>query len=151
MRKRQPMTAGAALFAAAVAVSSAGLSPPAREVPLAVALPTLGLLLLQLFLDRSGKPGGGSTAPEATSPAAREGLLAGSIALFALTVWLFGFAVAIPLFVFFYARVVDGQRPLPAAGLAAATGITLAVIFGLFFDVAFFGGLVPRWVERLPW
>ena len=147
------ITGLAVLFVIAVLVMSAGLGPLARKVPVAVALPTMALLLCQLHLERKAGSGPQKEAePTGGAPSkSKERILAAAILLFALFIYLFGFAIAVPLFVFVYAKKVEGQRSLPAAGFAIATGIILAVVFGVFLDVMLFGGQISLWMKWMPW
>lgn len=147
------ITGLAVLFVIAVLVMSAGIGPLARRVPVAVALPTLALLLCQLYLDRKAGSGPRKAAeiPGEAPSRSRERTLAAVILLFAICIYLFGFAIAIPLFVFVYAKKLEGQRSLPAAGIAMATGIVLTVVFGVLLDVRLFGGQVSVWMKWMPW
>jgi hypothetical protein len=132
---------------------STGLGSLARKVPVAVALPTLALLLYQLHLDwkvGSGRPDPAG-APGGTPSRARERILVTIILLLALFIYFLGFSVAIPLFVFVYAKRVEGQKSLPAAGIAMATGIVLTVVFGVFLDVMLYRGQLYQWLKLLPW
>lgn len=133
-------------------VISVGYLPQARLAPLAIGVPTLGLMLAQMWQmwisrrkpapdvrPEDGTPGAGtcsSTEEKDTESAgsvtlATELSIIGWIAGFVALIWLVGFTVAIPVFLFLMVRTRFRES------LAVSVSLALAVWAGLYiaFDV----------------
>ncbi|HFD15655.1 MAG TPA: hypothetical protein ENJ38_05045 [Rhodospirillales bacterium] len=127
------------LLVAAFAFAATRLSAPARLAPLAVAPPTLALLLLELGRDlrrarRTPRPAAGT----------RPLPVLGQIAALVLLVWAFGAALAIPAVVALQLRLVGRTSALGAVGggLLMLLAVTLARLAGVHLPE----GAIAAWL-----
>ena len=147
--ERLIVTAILLVLVALVVVTSAGLSPVARWMPLAVALPTLALLGLELVADaaRAGGvarltlvntrglsrlvEGAGRRRREATVGASRRSERQAMIwlAIAIVSVLTLGMLAGLPLFLLLYLRLRARERWTLAIGLAG--GLLLVMYAGL--------------------
>jgi hypothetical protein len=169
-RENLLLTAAFAVVTAAAVVASAGLSPVSRRAPLAVAVPTLALLALEIAgqisgaragrrLRNLGIPGiasyvvGGRTKDEAAPPANGAGrrlelaMLGWACVLLASTCAL-GMAAGLPAFVYLYLRLQSGKPRRVAAGVAAGLWGVLYVVFVLALRIELFEGYLIPWAVR---
>jgi len=153
-----------------------GLSPNARRVPLVVAIPTLGLLVIQLLMDLVpslaplrrrlektdvfGIESHRETSQQATSrqldqPAEggmiikREFIVISWIFLLLVSIYLFGFLYAVPIFMLFYLR--ERLRENRQLSLAVSIG-TWAILYGVFLlllGVQLYEGRLWQWLGLL--
>jgi len=138
---------GAALFSlglaivAAYAVYAALRWPPkAALFPLVMGIPLLVLALVQTLIDLRDPP------------AARSGLgrvlsVFGWMGAFIALVFLAGFPIAVPLFVFFYLVVESREKLALSLGLAAAAWGAFHVLFERVLHFPFEAGLVREWFQ----
>jgi hypothetical protein len=142
------VVAGYAIFAASRWSFKTGL------FPLAVAIPLLVLTLLHLYLESFGAPET-STGPaveaefsnEVAPELARRRVITifSWIAGFILLVYLLGFPLTVPLFVFFYLKIQSRVGWMQSSLL---TAISWAVFYGLFLRlvrIQFEAGVVQSW------
>jgi hypothetical protein len=127
----------------------------ARFFPLVLAVPLMILALTHLFLELFGAPekaGGPAVEAEFSNdvpPAvARRRVITvfSWIAGFILTVYLVGFPVAVPLFVFSYLKIESG---VGWARSVALTALTWGFFYGLFqrlLSLQFEAGIVQTWM-----
>lgn len=143
------LVAGYAIFAASRWSFKTGL------FPLAVAIPLLVLTLLHLYLEMFGAPEtskGPALETEFSNEVAPEIARRRVITIFSwmagfvLLVYLLGFPLTVPLFVFFYLKIqsrVDSTRSI------LLTAITWVLFYGLFqrlVRIQFEAGVVQSWL-----
>jgi len=127
-RERAIVTMGISLLVAAAAVSSLWLGPAARRMPLVVALPTLGLLLVEWI---RGRRDVASSAERRPLEPVIVGWLAG---LVTLTVVL-GVLAGPPLVLAGYLRFRSHERWRVALGMAAVFAALVFVVFHVILDI----------------
>ncbi len=116
------------VLAIAFAIAATQLSAPARLAPLAVAPPTIALLLAELWRDRRRAQRGPST-----TAGTRPLPILGQLATLVLLVWALGASLAIPAVVALQLRLV-GRASLPTAlagGLLMLLPVELARLSGV--------------------
>ncbi len=113
---RAAFTLSLLLLATAFALAATRLSVPARLAPLAVAPPTIALLLLELWRDL--RTGGGNRPFAGQS---RPVPILGQLGTLVLLVWALGASLAVPAVVALQLRLV-GRASLP---LALAGGLLM--------------------------
>lgn len=135
--------------------TASGWSFKAGFFPLAVAIPLLALTLLHLYLERFGAadtargPAVETEFADEVPPevARRRALVIFSwIALFILLVYLLGFPLAVPIFVFAYLKMQSAVSWLNATLL---TSLTWGLFHGLFQRVVrlqFDTGVIQLWL-----
>jgi hypothetical protein len=123
--------------------------------PLAVAIPLVSLALLHLFLQVFGAPekvGGPAVETEFSNEVAPEVARRRVIAIFSwiagfiLLVYLVGFPIAVPVFIFFYLKFYSQENWLWSLGL---TGIAWGFFHGVFQRVVrlqFEDGVIQAWL-----
>lgn len=137
-------------------VISVGYLPQARLAPLCIGVPTLGLMLAQMrqvWVSRRipapvVKPEGGASGAGTSSSAsekhreaagsvtlATELSIIGWIAGFAALIWLVGFTVAIPVFLFLMVRTRFRESLAVSVGLAFAVWAGLYIAFEVLLKV----------------
>jgi hypothetical protein len=164
------LTAAFAVVTAAAVVASAGLSAVSRRAPLAVAVPTLILLVLeiagQISATHAGRrlrnlriPGiasyivGGRAKDDAAPPVNGDGrslelaMLGWSCVLLASTCAL-GMAAGLPAFVCLYLRLHAREPWRVAAGVAAGLWAVLYGVFVLALRIELFAGYLIPWAVR---
>jgi|GEM_PF-1721374 len=140
-----------------------GYLPQARLAPLVIGVPTLALMLINMWaLGLSGRrsvsrgegtaeggvrPGGNGgndagTGCDEGAPLARELSIIGWIIGFALAIWLIGFTLAIPLFLFLMARVRFRESAAASIGLALIVGAGLYLAFNVLLKVPMSCGIL---------
>ena len=127
----------------------------ARFFPLVLAIPLIILALTHLFLEFFGAPekaGGPAVEAEFSNDVppdvARRRVIAvfSWIAGFIVAVYLFGFPVAVPLFVFSYLKV---QSDVGWAQSVTLTALTWGFFYGLFqrlLSLQFEDGVIQTWM-----
>lgn len=124
--------------------------------PLAVAIPLVILALLHLLLQFFGAPEtAGSPAVEAefandVSPeVARQRVIAifSWIASFVLLVYLVGFPLAVPVFIFLYLKFYSRESWLSSLTLTAAAWGFFYVVFQHVVRLQFEDGIIQRWLS----
>jgi hypothetical protein len=157
---------------AAIGLATLGLGPAARLVPLAVAVPTLGLLALQVLLDvapriaeawsrvaRSdpfgvkpiikravGVPGAGKVSAVEEGRGGRELSTVLSLLMMIATIQLFGLFLAVPAYVFVQLKV----RTQEGWALSVAVAVGMCVlVYGVvaLAPVRLDNGLVWDWLS----
>lgn len=128
-------------------VTAAQWFGPTRLFPWAIGIPALVLALCQLVLDfRDARKAGDpqeNPAPrimdiavdqDIPADVARRGTAVGLawILFFLLSIWLVGFLIATPVFVFLYLRYRAAARTRVAAVMS---GVTLFFVWGLFDQI----------------
>jgi tripartite tricarboxylate transporter TctB family protein len=111
-------------FVLFVLISSAGLGPVTRLGPVVVAVPTLAIILFQLFRDRRSEHPPGGQPPSAGRE--RSGLL--WIVLLLAMLLPLGFLVAMPVYTLLFLRV-RGRESWPRSLIIA--GAVGAAVYGL--------------------
>jgi hypothetical protein len=155
-------------FAVLIITTSLELGVVARRVPLAVAVPTLVLLMYQTFVDTVSAAGRRLSQPpaalekrpcrqapnsQAEEDAPDRGLtergMVASISLFAIALYLLGPYPAVPLYVLLHLKILGKERWFAAVGTAMAVlGLTY-VVFGVLLDVQLYEGRLLHWVALL--
>lgn len=135
------MTAGVA----AAAIAAMGLSPVARLAPLVVAVPTLGLLVVEILRRRGtaaadGEPAASRRGAERTMMA-WVGLLLGASAVVGMD-W------GLPLFVLLYLRIQAREGWGLAVGASFALWLILVGVLSALLHVHVYGGLLRAWLWR---
>jgi hypothetical protein len=136
------VTVAMAAGVAAAAVSAAGLSPVARMAPLAVAVPTLVLLGIELVRRR--------TRPDrAKQPASRaeERIMLAWIAVLLGASVVFGMTWGLPLFVLLYLRLRARESVTVAVVAAVALWLVLSGVLSAMLHVHAYRGLLQAWFE----
>jgi hypothetical protein len=123
--------------------------------PLAVAIPLIVLVLLHLALELFAPPeraGGPSVEAEFATDveprAARRrafGLFAWVVGFITL-VFVVGFPVAVPLFLFFYLTLQSGVGLFQSTGLTACAWAFFYFVFQRLIHLQFEDGLLQRWL-----
>jgi hypothetical protein len=143
------LVAGYAIFAASRWSFKTGF------FPLAVAIPLLALTLLHLYLESFGVPEtskGPALDTEFSNEVAPEVARRRVITIFSwmagfvLLVYLLGFPLTVPLFVFFYLKI---QSRVGWTQSIILTAITWALFYGLFqrlVRIQFEAGVVQSWL-----
>lgn len=139
-----------AILAAMVGVA-AQYPPDSRFMPWVVGIPAIGLLLLQIAFDLHARrrPEDGDTdsgAGEEPAPGMlrREAAMWGFFVALVAGILLFGFLVAVPLFILAFLRVwARASWPL-ALGLVAAACVILYLVFVQGLNVALHRGFVTE-------
>jgi hypothetical protein len=143
------LVAGYAIFAASRWSFKTGF------FPLAVAIPLLALTLLHLYLESFGVPEtskGPALDTEFSNDVAPEVARRRVITIFSwmagfvLLVYLLGFPLTVPLFVFFYLKI---QSRVGWTQSIILTAITWALFYGLFqrlVRIQFEAGVVQSWL-----
>ena len=117
----------------------------ARQFPRTIGIPALFLALCQVFVDLTSSDVDGDEAPTSQildistdqslpKEVTRRGTVVafGWLMSFAVSVWLVGFLVASPLFIFFYLRY---QARAKMTSSCAVAGLTTLFIWGLFDQI----------------
>ncbi|MGE5585880.1 MAG: tripartite tricarboxylate transporter TctB family protein [Bacillota bacterium] len=149
-------------------VIGAGYLPQARLAPVTIGVPTLGLMLAQMWQVWASRrkpardaavPCDGGSGPDGTCPpGATEGDTesAGRVALgmelsiigwisgFAALIWLVGFTVAIPVFLFLMVRTKFRESLAVSANLALAVWAALYIAFDVLLKVRMNCGILFR-------
>lgn len=144
-----------AILAAMVGIA-AQYSPDSRFMPWVVGIPAIALCLLQLGLDwraaRGSRPAGSHGGAEQSEPPAalrREAAMWGFFLGLVGGILLFGFLVAVPVFVLVFLRTwARASWPL-ALGLVAAACVILYLVFVQGLNVALHQGFVTQYVLDL--
>jgi len=118
------------------AVSALTLGPAARRMPLAVALPTLALLLIELVRARRSDAG--------FEPRPLEPALFGWLAALALATVVTGVLVGPAMLLATYLRFQSRERWPIVIGVAAAFAAVVFVVFDLVLDLPA-GGVIGMW------
>jgi hypothetical protein len=154
------------LFFAVVIIGSLEYTRKARLIPLVVAIPCLGMSIAQFALDlRKGKKKGRSieddlfhgvmekmihqevvTEGEKEEKTGMEKTKAffkiiGWIVIFYLSIFLFGFLIAIPLFTILFMRF-ERERWLLSAACAAGLWLTIYISFAVVAKISLYEGLI---------
>lgn len=123
--------------------------------PLAVAIPLVILALLHLFLQLFGAPetaGGPAVETEFSNEVAPEvarrrvTAIFSWIAGFILLVYLVGFPLAVPLFIFLYLKFYSQESWLSSLALTAAAWGFFYVVFQRVVRLQFEDGVVQTWL-----
>jgi hypothetical protein len=123
--------------------------------PLAVAIPMVSLALLHLLLQLFGAPetvGGPAVETEFSNEVApavarrRVAAIFSWIAGFILLVYLVGFPLAVPLFIFFYLKLQSRENWLWSVGLTAIAWTCFYVLFQRVVQLQFEHGLIQTWL-----
>jgi hypothetical protein len=130
------------VFVIWVLVLSAALSPVARLAPLTIALPTLGLAVIELI---RGMRAPAPVADRAVGARERD-MLAWIVALL-LTCDLAGLAVGLALFVLLYLRVRSQESWALSAAVAGMAWFMLSVILSGALRVPLYGGRITGWLR----
>jgi uncharacterized membrane protein (DUF106 family) len=123
--------------------------------PLAIAIPLLILVLIHLYLESFG-------APEVSKGPAVEADFSGEvsqdvarrrvvtifawIAAFILCVYLIGFPLTVPLFIFFFLKLQSEVSGLHSAGLTAITWGFFYLLFQRLVHIQFEAGAIQTWL-----
>jgi hypothetical protein len=123
--------------------------------PLAIAIPLLILVLIHLYLESFG-------APEVSKGPAVEADFSGEvsqdvarrrvvtifawIAAFILCVYLIGFPLTVPLFIFFFLKLQSEVSGLHSAGLTAITWGFFYLLFERLVHIQFEAGAIQSWL-----
>jgi hypothetical protein len=155
------------LFFAVVIIGSLGYTRKARLIPLVVAIPCLGMSIAQFFIDlRKGKKKGRSieddlfhgvmekvihqeVVTEGEKEEEKTGMektkaffkIIGWILIFYLSIFLFGFLIAIPLFTILFMRF-ERERWFLSAACAAGLWLTIYLSFSVAAKISLYDGLV---------
>lgn len=150
---RQFFTLALFAFAAMMLVATAGLSEVGRLVPLAVLVPTLVLLLIQLCLDlapgfeqkhslldkkdvfgieRMRLKAAEEAANSEVSRGRRELSVFAWVTLIAGLMYLFGSLIGLPLFLLLYLKVRSGEGWALSIGVS---GVMFVFLYGVFVAV----------------
>ncbi len=145
---------GLAALAAFAIVSASSWPLKARLFPLVTAIPLLVLALVQLFLDLRGKA-------EATDSHASDIALSTDVppaiarrrtlltftwmAAFVALVFLVGFPLAVPIFLFSYLTLQSAEGFLRSLALTAAAWGFFYGVFERLLRLPFGGGVVQAW------
>ena len=124
--------------------------------PLAVAIPLVILALLHLFLQFFGAPetaGGPAVETEFSNEVAPEVARQRVIAIFSwiagfiLLVYLVGFPLAVPLFIFLYLKFYSQESWLSSVALTAAAWGFFYVVFQRVVRLQFEDGVIQTWLS----
>jgi Tripartite tricarboxylate transporter TctB family len=143
------------LVACYAALSASHWSFKTGFFPLAISIPLLVLVILNLVLEFVGgteKASGPAVEAEFTTDAAPEvarrrvietfSWIAGFIAL----VFLLGFPAAVPLFLFSYLAIQSQVGWLPSIGLTATTWGFFYFLFQRLLNLQFEAGVIQTWM-----
>jgi hypothetical protein len=135
------------IFVAMVGLASQ-YPPDARFMPLIVGIPAIGLCLLQLGLDFRAALGSKAPAPAAHDERTvrREVIMWAYFIGLVGGLLLFGFLLAIPVFVVVFLRHWARTSWRFALGMAAAASVILYVVFVQGLGVALHPGFVTEYV-----
>ena len=141
--RREAITVTAVLLVVVLVLLTASLSlgPVARRMPLAVAVPTLVLLALELARETRRPRAGGS--PRQASERVLFLWIAGLLAL----VLLVGMAAGVPLFLLAYMRVHFRESWRASLLLSGAMAVMLGVGLQYLLGMPLHPGLVAGWLE----
>jgi hypothetical protein len=154
------------LFFAVVIIGSLGYTRKARLIPLVVAIPCLGMSIAQFVIDLGkGRKKGRSIEDdlfhgvmekvihqdvvtegekeEKTGAEKTRGFfkIIGWILIFYLSIFLFGFLIAIPLFTILFMRF-ERERWFLSAACAAGLWLTIYLSFSVAAKISLYDGLV---------
>jgi hypothetical protein len=154
--------------AALILLLSMRLGPTARMVPLAVAIPTLALMLLVLALDLAPSLGGrlrsiderdpfrvkvfrkksgiGPEPGEAPPTAAGEIVVFLWLLFLVVSIYLLGFTAAAACYTYLFLRFRSGESRGFSLGMAAGTGLFIHGVFGIILGARLHEGLLWRWL-----
>lgn len=151
----------------------------ARFMPLTVGIPGIGLCLLQIFLDSRRKPDGETERDEIREAEAKAASVVGHEVQFGhaevidapaderetvrreVIVWayflafiggilIFGFYLAIPVFIVAFLRERAGQTWARALTYGAAASFLYYLVFAKGLGVTLYGGVLTNWImDRL--
>ena len=147
MRAPSLMMSGVML---AIFVAATGIAltypPGARFQPLIVGIPAIVLCILQLVLD--ARVPRGPDAPQGEPPPApgRELIAWGAFLGLIAGVLLFGFWVAIPLFLVGYLKTQAGTGWATALCLGLGATAALYALFGMLLRVPMHQGFISQWL-----
>ena len=124
--------------------------------PLAIAIPLLVLVLIHLYLESF-------CAPEVSKGPAVEADFSGEvpndvarrrvvtifawIAAFILCVYLIGFPLTVPLFIFFFLKLQSAVNWLHSVGLTAITWGFFYLLFQRLVHIQFEAGAIQTWLD----
>ena len=123
--------------------------------PLAIAIPLLILVLIHLYLESFGAPeiikGPAVEADfsgEVSQDVARRRVVTifAWIAAFILCVYLIGFPLTVPLFIFFFLKLQSEVSGLHSAGLTAITWGFIYLLFERLVHIQFEAGAIQSWL-----
>jgi len=172
-RERAIFTLALLAFVGFISYFTASLGPVARLVPMAVAVPTLALLIFQLALDllpglerrygrfekvdllgvesfRKRVPVPNLSAAEDMKEQSKQNPKEWGLFLWVLLapglMYLLGLLVALPLYVLLYLRCRSRESLALSLSLACGTGLTLYGIFALTLRIRLFEGHLWLWL-----
>ncbi len=121
-------------------ILSLGYLPQARLVPLVVGLPSLALMVAELLWGGRGAGRKASASKDITL--AKELTFIGWIAGFALLIWLVGFAISIPVFLFLMTRFQFRESLLVSGAVSVGVLVALYLSFDVLLRVPMHFGLL---------
>lgn len=146
--ERLMLTLAVAAAVAALTADALTLGPVARRMPLAVALPTLAMLAVEII--RCYRV----TAPlDPAAPVSRplaESRAFAWVGVLALLTWVAGMSVGLPGFLLAYLRLHAGERWRLAAGLALALAVLLVGGLEIGLGIRLYRGLAGVWMDGRP-
>lgn len=129
----------------------------AKLLPFAVGLPMLAMALTQLILDirrrgaRTDDTSDGEIAGNVPSPIVRKRTI--NILLYLLglffAVWLLGFSITIPLFIFLYLKMESGEKWWLSILFSAIAWVFIIGLFDWLLEQPFPSGLLTSWLMDL--
>lgn len=128
---------------AAAAWAAMSLSPVARTAPLVVAVPTLGLLVVELVRSR-----GRAATPTTPAVRAAEGAMVGWVGVLIGACLLFGMTWGLPLFVGGYLRFRARESWMTAAVTAWGLWLVLFGVLWAILHVRVYDGLLLPWMAN---
>lgn len=147
-RERLLLTLAVAAAVAALTADALALGPVARRMPLAVALPTLAMLALEIARRRRAAASVDPTAP--AGPREAEARAFAWVGALALLTWVAGMSIGLPGFVLAYLRLHAGERWPLAAGLALGLAVLLVGGLEAGLGIRLYRGLIGLWLEGRP-
>ena len=124
--------------------------------PLAIAIPLLALVLLHLYLEffgatevSKGPAVDADFSGEVPDDVARHRVITIFfwIAGFILAVYLIGFPLTVPLFMFFYLKFQSEASWLHSLALTAITWVLFYLLFQKFVHIQFEAGAIQTWLD----
>ena len=74
----------------------------------------------------------------------RVGIVYGWLVLYFAMTFVFGFYIAIPVFMVLFLTIESRLIPVYAVGVTVAAGLPLYIIFRLVLDIPLWAGILPR-------
>jgi hypothetical protein len=132
------------IWTAAALFTTLGLSRTARMVPLSVIPPTLFLLIVILILELTKAAGAETAEVPGGSTVVRAGEVRAFLWLLLLLflVYLLGFILASPIYIFLYLRFRSRESLTFSISMAAGIGLFIYVVFDLLLKARLHQGLL---------